>query len=259
MTFTVFDGVFLGVILAGFIWGAWKGLTWQLASVASLVLGYLVAYPAAGKLAPSFPGNASVSWLLALATSYVLVSGGIFLAAWLVRLALRKAKFEAYDRHLGGIVGAVGGMALAIVGTVLTISLAPNTRQPVLTSTSGKAINRILDTVHDALPESIHKATYPFWKAAHDEGLVEAEPGEFAEEPATAEEDETPRLARRDREPKAEEGDDDADNLIGDLLEEGGKRIGRAMTKAVESRAREATGGAEAGGGRDERDPRRRR
>ena len=52
MTLTVFDGIFLGVILAGVIWGSWKGLTWELAMVATLVLGYLVAYPSAGKLAP---------------------------------------------------------------------------------------------------------------------------------------------------------------------------------------------------------------
>lgn len=242
MTLTVFDGIFLGVILAGVIWGSWKGLTWELATVASLVLGYLVAYPSAGKLAPSFPGNASVSWLLALAAAYVLVSGGSFGAAWMLRSALRKYKFESYDRHLGGIVGGVGGMAVAIVATVLTISIAPGTRQPILTSTSGKAISRVLETVHDALPDSVHKTMEPFWKAAHGEGLVAEHPDEDFDDSTDAAETETPRVASRDRDsdPQPDDREPSADSLLDDVIEQGGKRLGKAVSDAVESRVRKA-------------------
>ena len=45
---TIYDGIMLGLVVAGMAWGAWKGITWQAASLASLFLGYLVAFPSAG-------------------------------------------------------------------------------------------------------------------------------------------------------------------------------------------------------------------
>ena len=41
--------------------------------------------------------------------SYAAVSGGVFLVAWLIRATLRRWKFEAYDRHLGMILGGAMG------------------------------------------------------------------------------------------------------------------------------------------------------
>ena len=48
---TIYDAAMIGVVIAGMIWGALRGITWQLASIASLVLGYSVAYPSRGRLA----------------------------------------------------------------------------------------------------------------------------------------------------------------------------------------------------------------
>ena len=57
MTLTIYDAAMAGIIVAGMIWGAWKGVTWQLASIASLVLGY-IALPTLCRpsLPPDFPG-----------------------------------------------------------------------------------------------------------------------------------------------------------------------------------------------------------
>lgn len=243
MTLTIFDGIFVAVILAGIIWGAMKGLTWQLATVASLVMGYLVAYPAAGRLAPHFPGSETVSWLLALAASYVLVSGGAFLTAWLLGQGLRKLKFEAFDRHLGGVVGGVGGLSLAILATVLTISTAPDARESILTCTSGKLVSLVLETVHEALPDSLHKTMSPFWKIAHEEGLV----AKRADEDLTADAatpTEAPRLARRETDPQAKAPGNREGSLIDRFLGASGKRVGRVVADAVESEAREAVTGS---------------
>ena len=88
------------------VWGAWRGITWQIASIASLVLGYTVAHTASDSAwLVHFPGDPIVARGLAMLVIYAAVSGGVFFAAWLVRATLRKLKFEAFDRHLGMILG----------------------------------------------------------------------------------------------------------------------------------------------------------
>jgi uncharacterized membrane protein required for colicin V production len=238
---TIYDGVMLGLVVVGMVWGAWKGLTWQLASVASLVLGYLVAYPTAGKIAPSFPGNPTVAWLLALITAYVLISGSVFLAAWGVRMLLRRMKFEAYDRHLGMLTGGVSAAALGMVGTVLVVSLAPQTREPILTSPSGRVVNRTLAVAREVLPHSVRDVLQPFWEGnlapsgSYDPEIRRAVGERVTSWTITADDVEPPTTGR---ETGVEfPGDDDGDSILSGILEQGGARIGRALSEAVESKA----------------------
>ena len=106
---TIYDAAMVVLVLAGMVWGAWRGITWQLASIASLILGYSVAQPLSGQLAPQFPGEPIVARSLAMLAVYVAVSGGVFLVAWVVRATLRQLRFEAFDRHLGMVLGGLEG------------------------------------------------------------------------------------------------------------------------------------------------------
>ena len=122
---TPYDAAMAGVIVAGMVWGAFRGITWQLASIASLVLGYSVSHPLSAQLAPHFPGEPVVARALAMLTVYVAVSGGVFLTAWAVRATLRRMKFESFDRHLGMLLGGLEGALLGLVVTLFVVSLAP--------------------------------------------------------------------------------------------------------------------------------------
>jgi membrane protein required for colicin V production len=158
-----YDLAMIGVVIAGMIWGALRGITWQLASMASLVLGYAVSFPMSSQLAPHFPGEPIVARALAMLTLYVAVSGGIFLAAWSIRAILRKWQFEAYDRHLGMVLGGLEGAILGTVVTVFVISLAPKTREPILDSTAGKVVGGFLDAVGPVLPGEIRTSLAKHW------------------------------------------------------------------------------------------------
>jgi uncharacterized membrane protein required for colicin V production len=163
-----FDFAMVGIVIAGMIWGAFRGITWQLASMCSLVLGYAVSFPMSKQVAPHFPGDPIVARALALLTIYVGVSGCIFLVAWSIRAVLRRWQFEAYDRHLGMVLGGLEGAALGIVATVFVISLAPNTRQPILGSTAGKVVGGILDAVQPALPGEVRSMLAAHWAGKGD-------------------------------------------------------------------------------------------
>jgi uncharacterized membrane protein required for colicin V production len=171
---TAYDAVMIGMIVAGMVWGAFKGITWQVASILSLVLGYTVAHQMSAQLAPYMPGEPVVARAVAMIVVYVLTSGGVFFGAWLIRATLQRMKFEAYDRHLGMILGGAEGALLGILGTLFVVSLAPQTRGPIFASPTGKAVGMIMSAVGPVLPAEARTVLAPFWSG---DGAVAAQDG----------------------------------------------------------------------------------
>jgi len=98
---------------------------------------------------------------------YAGVSGGVFLAAWVVRATLRKLKFEAFDRHLGMLLGGMEGALVGLVATLFVVSLAPQTRDPIFSSPTGKVVGQLMAAVGPVLPEEARGVLAPFWSAGH--------------------------------------------------------------------------------------------
>ena len=51
---TTYDAAMVIVVVLGMVRGAWRGFTWQMASLTSLVLGYTAAHTASARLLPTF-------------------------------------------------------------------------------------------------------------------------------------------------------------------------------------------------------------
>ena len=49
---TTYDAVMIGMVAAGMIWGTIRGFAWQIASIGSLVLGYLCSHQVSAYLLP---------------------------------------------------------------------------------------------------------------------------------------------------------------------------------------------------------------
>lgn len=162
MTLTIYDAVMAGVVVLGMIRGAWSGVTWQLASITSLVLGYIVAHPVSMQLAPYFPGDPVIARSLAMLAIYAGVSGCVFLAAWGMRATLQAMKFEAFDRHLGMLLGGMEGALLGIVATFFVVSLSPAMRQPIFSSPSGHLVGNVMSALGPVLPTEARNALAPF-------------------------------------------------------------------------------------------------
>jgi len=231
---TIYDAAMVIVVVAGMVWGAWRGITWQLASIASLVLGYLVAHPLSAQLAPQFPGEPIVARSLAMLVVYVAVSCGVFVAAWIVRATLRQLKFEAFDRHLGMVLGGLEGALLGLVATLFVVNLAPQSRGPIFSSPSGRVVGQIMSTVGPALPGEFRSVLAPFWGSS--ESLASDRLGEMPGDPTTS----------RD-EMGGPAGDGAQPSPFGQLLEEGEARIGKAIAETAGKgfqRASNSNGGA---------------
>jgi uncharacterized membrane protein required for colicin V production len=162
MTLTVYDAAMAGVVVAGMLWGTWRGVTWQLASIASLILGYIASHQLSPQLAPKFGTDPVISRTLAMMAIYAVVSGAVFLVAWIFRAILRKMKFEAFDRHLGMLLGGMEGAFLGVVVTFFVVSLAPQTRDPIYTSPSGKLVAGLINTLGPSFKAEAGDALAPF-------------------------------------------------------------------------------------------------
>jgi uncharacterized membrane protein required for colicin V production len=164
---TLYDAAIVCVLLGGMAWGAWRGIVWQLASIASLVLGYAVAHTTSDDLAAHFhvPGDPIVARGLAMVVIYAAVSGSVFVMAWLVRATLSRLKFEAYDRHLGMVLGGLEGGLLGLIVTLFVVSLAPDSRGPIFASPTGKVVARLMHGLGPVLPREARTVLGPFWDA----------------------------------------------------------------------------------------------
>jgi membrane protein required for colicin V production len=151
------------VVVAGMVRGAWLGITWQLASIASLILGYVVSHQASAQFAPYFPGEPEVARSLAMAVVYVVVSASVFGLARLIRGVLHKLKFEAYDRHLGMLLGGSEAACLGMLVTMFVVSLAPATRQPIFSSPTGRVVGTVMNNLGPVLPHEVRKVLAPHW------------------------------------------------------------------------------------------------
>ena len=160
---TIYDAAMAIVVVLGMVRGAWRGFTWQMASIASLVLGYTAAHSGSARFASYLPGEPEVQRVLAMAVVYIAVSGGIFALAWMIRGTLRKLKFEAYDRHLGTLLGGIEGVGVGMLATMFLVSLAPATRQPIFSSPTGRVVGTVMSNLGPVLPAEVRKVLAPHW------------------------------------------------------------------------------------------------
>jgi uncharacterized membrane protein required for colicin V production len=161
---TGYDAAMAVVVILGMIRGAWRGFTWQVASIASLILGYAAAHAGSAQLASHLPGEPEVQRVLAMGLIYVAVSGGIFALAWMIRGTIRKLKFEAYDRHLGTLLGGIEGVGVGMLATLFLVSLAPALRQPVFSSPTGHLVGEVMNNLGPVLPPEVRQVLAPHWE-----------------------------------------------------------------------------------------------
>jgi membrane protein required for colicin V production len=160
---TTYDAAMVIVVVLGLARGAWRGFTWQMASIASLVIGYTAAHSSSARIASYLPGEPEVQRALAMGIVYIIVSGGIFGIAWMIRGTLRKLKFEAYDRHLGMLLGGLEGVGVGMLATLLVVTVAPAARQPIFSSTTGRVVGTVMNNLGPILPDEIRKALASHW------------------------------------------------------------------------------------------------
>lgn len=160
---TIYDIIMLMLVLYAAVTGWSRGMAWQIAPIASLVLGYLFAMPLSSSVAPWF-GEPPLNRLFALITMYCVISLAVYLLVRSIRESLEKLKLEEFDRHLGFILGAVKGLLFTIALTLGLVTFFPSIRPTILQSESSTIATRILHTIYPILPTAAHEVINPYLK-----------------------------------------------------------------------------------------------
>jgi membrane protein required for colicin V production len=158
-----YDLIMLIVLAATTIFGAIKGFAWQLASLASIVVSYFVAYFFRNDVAKMI--NAQPPWNLFLAM--LLLYFGSSLIIWLsfrmVSGSIDKVKLKDFDRQLGAGFGLIKGMALCLLITMFAMTLLGSAQQQrIANSKSGLYITRILASADGVLPAELKQIVGPY-------------------------------------------------------------------------------------------------
>ena len=166
----VYDIFILVLLIAATVWGARRGLAKQLATLASLILGYIVAINFRESLAPMI--QAAPPWNLFAAM--LLLFMGTSLAVWIafrfVSGGIEKLGLKAFDAQMGGLFGLAKGFLIAMFLTMFAVvMLGDQERHAVLDSFSGYQICQLLNRAHGVVPVEWQQVMEPYLRTLEDQ------------------------------------------------------------------------------------------
>jgi membrane protein required for colicin V production len=158
-----YDLLMVIVLALAIVWGAWKGLAWQIASIASIGLSYFVALrfrlPLAGVITASPPWNIFLAMLILFLGTGLIVWVGFNLVSEFIE----RVKLKEFDRQLGALFGAAKGVLLCVLVTLFSVALLGDAqRQAICNSKSGYYIAVFLDRADMMIPRELHDVLAPY-------------------------------------------------------------------------------------------------
>lgn len=158
----VYDVIMIVVLLGAVAFGFWKGLAWQIASFAAIVVSYFASITFRGVVAGWIDVEPPWNMLIAMLILFLGSSLSIWVIYRFVKSSIDKAKLKDYDRHTGAVLGAVKGVVLCMVITLFSVTLlGEKVKYHIVHSYSGALISRSIDSIHVAMPEEVHQVIHP--------------------------------------------------------------------------------------------------
>jgi len=158
-----YDMLMILVLVAATLFGFWKGMAWQIASLASLVVSYFVALRFADQLAPMISNHAPWNKFVAMLVIYIGTSFVIWTLFRLISGVIDRVKLDGFDHQMGALIGFAKGVLLTIAITFFAVTILPqNQKDMIIASRTGEYIVRFLDKSHTVVPPEIHDVIHPY-------------------------------------------------------------------------------------------------
>mgnify|MGYP003449400092 FL=1 len=152
------DGVLLFVLLLSAIVGMWRGLVYEVLSVATWVVAFVLAQAYAGRVATMLPwGEMSPALRTAAGFAAVFIgcafAGGLL--AWLVKRMVSAVGLRPIDRVLGGAFGLLRG-AVVLLAVAVIVGMTPLRAQAGWQASSvARVLGESLDVLRPMLPQAV--------------------------------------------------------------------------------------------------------
>jgi membrane protein required for colicin V production len=118
------DWALLAVLLLSVVVGLWRGLVFELLSLAGWVVAFFAAQWFAPSVAPMLPfgtPGSALNFALAFAVTFVVAMLLWAIASKLIRLLLHATPLQPLDRLLGAVFGVLRALVLLLVVTTLVL------------------------------------------------------------------------------------------------------------------------------------------
>jgi membrane protein required for colicin V production len=158
-----YDLIMLAVLIGAGIFGAVKGFAWQIASIASLAISYVVACRYREQAATYIDAEPPWNSILAMLLLYVGTSFAIWIGFRVFSGMIDKVKLKEFDRHLGAILGMLKGSILCLLITMFGMTLLGSQQQEAICqSRSGYFIAQVLQRADGVLPKEVNEVVGPY-------------------------------------------------------------------------------------------------
>ncbi len=155
------------VLIGAMLFGALKGFAWQLASIASIVVSYAVAYHYREPFSQNIQAQPPWNRFLAMLILYVVTSFLIWVAFRMISGTIDRMKLKEFDRQIGALFGLGKGAIFCSLITLFAVTLLGEQSQRAITeSRSGRWIARLLDQSDAIVPEELAAIVQPYLESA---------------------------------------------------------------------------------------------
>ena len=120
---SIYDIIMLVVFVGSILFGLWKGLAWQVASLGAIFVSYFVALNFSGPLSAYISASEPWNRFAAMLLLYVGTSLIIWVAYGYLKSSIERMHLRGFDTQAGGIVGAIKGLALCMVVTLFSVTI----------------------------------------------------------------------------------------------------------------------------------------
>jgi membrane protein required for colicin V production len=168
-----YDLLMLLVLVATTLFGAWKGMAWQMASLASLVVSALTTVRFSPSLTPFFGRQEPWNRLLAMFAVYMATSMAIWIVFRIVAGFIDRLKLHEFDRQLGALVGlAKGGLLCVLITLVAAAYLPEDQGRQIMATRSGHTVAVLVAKADAMLPAELRQTIGPYFARA--QGVLDA-------------------------------------------------------------------------------------
>jgi membrane protein required for colicin V production len=158
-----YDLIMLAVLAAATVFGARKGLAWQVASISSIVASYFIAYRFREPVAASIKADPPWNTFLAMLIVYLSASAAIWVAFRFVSALIDRVRLKEFDHHAGAVLGFCRGTLWCAIITLFAVTLLGQAqRQQIVQSKSGHYIALLLDRSETVMPAELRGVLAPY-------------------------------------------------------------------------------------------------
>ncbi len=152
------DWALLAVLLLSVLLGMWRGLVYEVLSVAGWVVAFFAAQAYAGTVAEWLPMSQFAPALRSaagFALVFIATAFACGIASWLVKKMVASVGLRPVDRVLGSVFGIARGL-LILLGLTVVVSMTPLHAEPVWRASPVAAmLSHGLDAIKPVLPMSV--------------------------------------------------------------------------------------------------------